>query len=371
MKIGIVVVAYNAASTLVQTLDRIPVDFRRRIEEIVICDDASYDGTFELGRSWASQAGAPPTHVIRHAKNLGYGGNQKAAYGFAIERALDVVILLHADGQYAPEVLPDFVDTFERTSCDAVFGSRMMTRGAARRGGMPLYKFLGNRILSRFENWVLGSALTEFHSGYRAYRIDALSHVPFMSNSNGFDFDTQIIAQLLGVGARIVEIPIPTYYGDEICYVNGFRYAWDVVRDIVEYRLASRGFGTPAWVQRPQYMYPRLRVALGLFGYDRLGILDQSHLRFFTRRSLARLVREAGFDIVEQRTTSVPFTALMGPSPTVSVAQKVGGWLAQSWPSLFAYQYVWRLTPHRGDTVHISNGHVPGLAPSASLTNTP
>ena len=492
MKIGIVVVAYNAEPTLVQTLDRIPADFRQRVEEIIICDDASHDGTFELGRGWAAQPGAPTTHIIRHMKNLGYGGNQKAAYSFAIERGLDMVILLHADGQYAPEVLPDFVEAFERTTCDAVFGSRMMEKGAALRGGMPLYKFLGNKVLSRFENWVLGSKLTEFHSGYRAYRVDALKRVPFMANSNGFDFDTQIIAQLLGVDARIVEIPIPTYYGDEICYVNGLRYAWDVVRDVVEYRLASTGFGTPAWVRRPEYSfkeeegsshkvilnmartaprsrlldlgcaggllaerlhqaghyvvgvdyrevgqahryvdqfieadlakglpealvgesfniviaadvlehlpepqdllrqitavlqpgghvivsvpnfshwYPRLRIALGLFGYDRLGILDQSHLRFFTRRSLARLVREAGFDIVEQRTTSVPFTALMGLSRYAVVAQKVGSWLARAWPSLFAYQYVLRLTPHRGDTVHISNGHVPALAPSTSLTN--
>lgn len=152
MKIGIVVVAYNAASTLVQTLERIPVGFRQRIQEIIICDDASHDGTFEEGRSWASHAGAPPTHIIRHTRNLGYGGNQKAAYSFAIERGLDVVVLLHADGQYAPEVLPDFVDTLERTNCDAVFGSRMMTKGSARRGGMPLYKFLGNKALSRFEN---------------------------------------------------------------------------------------------------------------------------------------------------------------------------------------------------------------------------
>ena len=135
-----------------------------------------------------------------------------------------------------------------RGECDAVLGSRMMDRGAARRGGMPLYKRMGNRILTRVENRMLGTSLTEFHSGYRAYNVRALRDIPFEHNTDDFDFDTQIIIQLVHAGKRIMEIPIPTYYGDEICYVNGMRYAKDVVKDVLDYRLAAKGFGTSTWV---------------------------------------------------------------------------------------------------------------------------
>ena len=158
------------------------------------------------------------------------------------------MVLLHGDGQYAPECLPQIIAPLERGEADAVFGSRMMTPGAARRGGMPLYKWLGNRILTGIENAALGARLSEFHSGYRAYSVAALTRIPFENNTDDFDFDTQIIIQLLDQGQRIIEIPIPTYYGDEICYVNGMKYARDVVRDVVQYRLAKMGFGTHEWV---------------------------------------------------------------------------------------------------------------------------
>jgi len=250
-RIGIVVVAYNAESTLRQTLDRIPVDFRSRVAEVIICDDASSDSTFEHGRDWAARSDTPATTVIRHTKNLGYGGNQKAAYALAIAHGLDIVVLLHADGQYAPESLPQIIDPFLTTNCAAVFGSRMMDKGAAKSGGMPFYKRLGNRVLTRFENGVLGTDLTEFHSGYRAYRTSVLKAIPFQANSDGFDFDTQIIAQVVHAGGTITEVSIPTYYGDEICYVNGMKYAKDVVRDVLEYRLAVQGFGTSEWVPTP------------------------------------------------------------------------------------------------------------------------
>jgi Glycosyl transferase family 2 len=179
-------------------------------------------------------------------------GNQKAAYTLALERGLDIVVLLHGDGQYAPELLPEMVAPLERGECDVVMGSRMMDKGAARRGGMPMYKLVGNRILTRAENALLGTRLTEFHSGYRAYSTSALRDIPFERNTDDFDFDTQIIVQLLHAGKRITEIPIPTYYGDEICYVNGMRYAKDVVKDVVEYRLVTKGFGTADWVPKPQ-----------------------------------------------------------------------------------------------------------------------
>ena len=140
---------------------------------------------------------------MRHTKNLGYGGNQKAAYKLALERGLDIVVLLHGDGQYAPELLPEMVAPLERGECDAVMGSRMMDGGAARRGGMPFYKLVGNRILTHVENALLGTELTEFHSGYRAYSTKALLDIPFEYNTDDFDFDTQIIVQLLHSGKRI------------------------------------------------------------------------------------------------------------------------------------------------------------------------
>ena len=151
--------------------------------------------------------------------------------------------MLHGDGQYAPESLPEIVAPLIRGEADAVFGSRIMIKGAARKGGMPLYKFVGNRILSRFENAALGTELSEFHSGYRAYSVSALKQIPFERNSDGFNFDTQIIIQLHDAGMRIAEVPIPTYYGDEICYVDGMGYAADVTKDVVAYRLQKAGFG--------------------------------------------------------------------------------------------------------------------------------
>ena len=154
-------------------------------------------------------------------------------------------MLLHGDGQYAPEVLPDLVAPFEHGEADAVFGSRMMDRGAARAGGMPLYKRLGNRILTRFENRCSGTELTEFHSGYRAYDVArARPQLPFEANSDGFDFDTQIIIQLVTARGQIVEVPIPTYYGDEICYVNGLSTPATWSATCCSSSSATKGFGT-------------------------------------------------------------------------------------------------------------------------------
>ena len=478
-RIGILVVAYNAESTLTATLDRVPAGFRERIAEVIVLDDASHDNTVAQGQAWARRPDTPKTLVLRHVKNLGYGGNQKAAYQLAVQRGLDIVVLLHGDGQYAPEMLPEMVAPLERGECDAVMGSRMMQKGAARRGGMPLYKLAGNRVLTRFENALLGTSLTEFHSGYRAYRVSALRDIPFEHNTDGFDFDTQIIVQLLHAGKRILEIPIPTYYGDEICYVNGLRYARDVVGDVLEYRLARMGFGTSEWVPKPQeyafkdgdgsshavilamlaglpacrildlgcsgglfaaharasghqvtgvdyveipgvrdrtdyfvrasledgipdaagdgfdivvaadviehlsrpghmlremcrvlrpggqvllsvpnfaHWYPRMRVATGLFGYDRRGILDDTHLRFFTRATLRRLVRASGFDILEEKASGLPLRAISGSDGhRLRIARKSDQALVRARPTLFGYQFILRLTPHAQETVHVEH----------------
>ncbi len=247
-RIGILVLAYNASTTVVPTLERIPAAFRPRIAEIIVLDDASSDDTADQARAWAEREDSPPTLVVRHETNQGYGGNQKAAYTLAIERGLDLVVLLHGDGQYAPESLPDMVEPLVRGECDAVMGSRMMIPGNARRGGMPLYKLIGNKVLAGIQNRLLGMHLTEFHSGYRAYSTAALRELPFHRNSDDFDFDTQIIIQLKHARKRLVEIPIPTFYGDEICYVNGLRYARDILLDVVTYRLVLGGRRSVDWV---------------------------------------------------------------------------------------------------------------------------
>src|ERR1700709_883828 len=164
-KIGILVVAYNAESTLRATLDRIPDDFHDRIDEILICDDASDDGTFDVGIAWRAANPGITTTVIRHKTNLGYGGNQKVGFRLAIDHRLGIIALLPGDGQYAPECLPQIVQPLVEGDADAVFGSRMLVRGSARGGGMPLYKYVGNRVLTGVENRMLGSSLSEFHSG--------------------------------------------------------------------------------------------------------------------------------------------------------------------------------------------------------------
>ena len=243
-RIGIIVVAYNAASTLAKVLDRIPREFIPRITQILICDNASEDQTYLVGLGYKQVDGRKlPLEVLRNPRNVGYGGNQKIGYEWAIEHDLDIVVLLHADGQYAPEMLPDIVAPLERGEADAVFGSRMMTRGGARKGGMPIYKVIGNKVLSTIENRLAGTNLSEWHSGYRAYSVAALRDVPFQRNTDEYDFDTEIIIQFHEAGKRIMEIPIPTYYGAEISYVNGPRYAVDIVKDVIRYRAHKIGLG--------------------------------------------------------------------------------------------------------------------------------
>ena len=241
-RIGVLVVAYNAATTLAQTLSRLPDAFTQVVEHVLVCDDASTDDTYEVGLRFKSGSTLPLT-VMRHQRNLGYGGNQKVGYAWAIEHGLDIVVLLHGDGQYAPECIEDLVAPLVSGDADAVFGSRMLVRGDALRGGMPPYKYVGNRILTRIQNRLTGLALSEWHSGYRAYRVDALGDLDLTSYSDGFDFDTEIILGLAGAQKRIVEVPIPTYYGDEICRVNGISYAKDVTLDTIRHWARQQGFG--------------------------------------------------------------------------------------------------------------------------------
>lgn len=479
LRIGILVVAYNASSTLRSVLGRISPEFAPRVAAVLVSDDHSADDTYAVGLEVQGEESGLPITVVRQPRNLGYGGNQKFGYRWAIDQGLDIVVMLHGDGQYAPELLADIVAPIERGEADVVMGSRMLTRGAARRGGMPTYKYVGNRVLTTFQNSVSGLHLSEWHSGYRAFSTLALAQIPFSRNSDGFDFDTEVLLQLHDNGARVQEVPIPTYYGDEICYVDGVRYARDVVTDVIRYRMQRIGFGSDSlavgsaayerkpdelsshgrlleWaarsspgraldvgcadgmialelrhrghhvtgvdvaaspvvkervdlfveadlddglpgavldadrydlvlaadvlehVRRPEVLlaelhdvlsvggrllvsvpnfghwYPRARVALGRFDYDRRGILDQDHVRFFTRRSFERLLHRAGWHIVAQEATGLPFDVVdRGGSGGLAgrlkaAVGRVDALGVRRRPTLFGYQLLYELEPALG-----------------------
>jgi glycosyltransferase involved in cell wall biosynthesis/2-polyprenyl-3-methyl-5-hydroxy-6-metoxy-1,4-benzoquinol methylase len=239
----ILIVAYNAERNIGAVLARVPPGLAEEYHvEVLVLDDSSQDQTFEKSREAQRDGAIPfPMHVLFNPVNQGYGGNQKLGYHFAIERGFDFVALVHGDGQYAPECLPDLVRPLRDGEADAVFGSRMLEKAAARSGGMPLYKYVGNKVLTRFQNRILGSSLSEFHSGYRVYSVAALEKIPFALNTNDFHFDTEIIVQLMLAGLRIRELPIPTYYGDEICHVNGLKYAADVAKSVLLARTQQLG----------------------------------------------------------------------------------------------------------------------------------
>lgn len=239
-RILIFVVAYNAATTLAKVLARIPAELHRMDVEVLVIDDFSTDSTFDEGLLAERAASSLKITTLRTPQNQGYGGNQKLGYSYAIEQGFDYVALLHGDGQYAPEELPRLLGPLLDRTADAVFGSRMINKRDARAGGMPLYKWVGNQVLTRFENAMLGSRLSEFHSGYRIYSVAALRRIPFARNANGFVFDSEIIIQLHLSGARIVELPIPTFYGDEICRVDGVAYAWDIFRLMLRLKFHQR-----------------------------------------------------------------------------------------------------------------------------------
>ncbi len=478
-RIGVLVVAYNASTTLRSVLARIPVGFRSQIAGVLVSDDHSADDTYDIGLEVQREEVGLPITVVRQPRNLGYGGNQKFGYRWAIDHGLDIVVMLHGDGQYAPELLADIVAPIAGGDADVVMGSRMLTRGAARAGGMPTYKYLGNRILTRFQNTISDMDLSEWHSGYRAFSVAALARIPFERNSDWFDFDTEVLLQLNDSGARIVEVPIPTYYGDEICYVDGIRYARSVVADVLRYRLQRVGFGDNTlavadgayelkpddgsshaqligWmshrfpsrvldlgcadgfvadvlrgrghdvtgvdlaprpgvkervdrfveadldhglppavvaaepfdvvlaadvlehVREPEellrelrgvlapggrvlvsvpnfgHWYPRLRVLSGSFDYDRRGILDRGHVRFFTRNAFERVVHRSGWHVLRREVTGLPFdVADRGGNGGLAARLKgtvgrLDALAVRTRPTLFGYQLLYELEPARG-----------------------
>ncbi len=468
-RIGIFVIAYNAVNKLDWTLDRIPKEVWEKVDEVFLFDDCSTDNTYYAAIGYKHANEVQKLTVHRNAKNLRYGGNQKAGYEYAIARGLDIVVMLHADGQYAPEVLPDLLSPLERDEADMVFGSRMANGGDPIAGGMPYYKFIGNKILTWLENRITGMKLSEFHSGYRLYSCAALKKIPFKQNSNEWHFDTDILIQFHEAGLRICERPIPTYYGDEICYVNGTVYAFNCIKSAMKYRLhkaklsyeqkydidgaqytykrtdpysshsriiewidqerpqrvlevgtatgylsseiAKRGCLVTGIEQDPEMariaekycqkmivgdvesmdlsglgtydaiilgdvvehlrnpreflqkagellnkggkilislpnvanIWVRLNLLFGRFNYSRVGILDESHLRFFTLETSKKIARDSGLEVISTNVTPIPLPLIL---PATSEGRALSFLHALNWgitklrKTLFGYQFI-------------------------------
>lgn len=241
MQIAVTVVAYEAADTIEGVLDRIPTTVEGRVPWVLISDDASTDNTFDLAEKWAARNTHFEVEVTHQPINLGYGGNQKALYRMAQDRGADIVVLVHGDGQYPPEMVDQIVEPLLVGRAEVVHGSRMILPGGAKRGRMPLDRRIGNRVLSRTFNLLCGSHLSEWFSGFRAYRMDSLMAIPDLYDlPDGFDFDTAITLRLLENSARIAEVAIPTHYGDEISRVPLLRTGLVGLAHVVEH---WRSFG--------------------------------------------------------------------------------------------------------------------------------
>jgi len=206
-KVVVVMPARNAARTLEKTISGIPEGW---VDEVILVDDKSTDDTVEVARRLGDAL-----HVIWHPHNVGYGGNQKTCYLEALQRDADVVVMLHPDGQYEPGLIPRMVEPILRGEADLVLGSRFLTPGGPRAGGMPWWKLIANRGLTTVENAVLGTSLSEMHTGYRAYSRRLLLEVPWLRNALDFSFDSEVLMQAVHFGFRIHEVPCRTIYFDD------------------------------------------------------------------------------------------------------------------------------------------------------------
>jgi glycosyltransferase involved in cell wall biosynthesis len=232
-KVVVVMPAWNAARTLERTFGAIS---REVVDEVVLVDDKSSDTTAEVARTL-------PLHFIWHPHNVGYGGNQKTCYLEALQRGADVIVMLHPDGQYEPELIPKLIEPILRGEADMVLGSRLAEPGAARRGGMPLYKLLANHGLTWIENRVLGTRLSELHTGYRAYSRRFLMTIPFLRNSLDYAFDSEVLIQARQFEMRIVEVPARSRYFDDASSIRfgpaavyGIKTLWSLVRFVLHRR---------------------------------------------------------------------------------------------------------------------------------------
>lgn len=235
-KVVVVLPAYNAEKTLKQTYHEID---RQLVDEIILVDDASKDNTIAV----AKEIGI--THIIRHEENKGYGGNQKSCYRKALDLGADIVVMLHPDYQYTPALIGPMVSLIANKVYPVVLGSRILGKGALK-GGMPLYKYFFNRVLTATQNFLMRQKLSEYHTGYRAYHKDVLLSIPFENNSDDFVFDNELLAQIFYRGYEIAEITCPTKYFDDASSINfrrSLKYGAGVLRVSLQYALQKSGMG--------------------------------------------------------------------------------------------------------------------------------
>jgi len=233
-KVIVVFPAYNASRTLVKTFNDVPKGW---VDSFILVDDYSTDDTFRIAKTL-------PIKVLRHRFNIGYGANQKTCYLEALKDGADIIIMLHPDYQYDPKVIPELIKPIASGKAKVVFASRMLG-GNPLKGGMPLYKFIFNRLLTLVQNLLLGTHYSELHTGYRAYERSVLESIPFLKNSNDFVFDSEVILQIINRGIKIHEIPIPARYHSDASSVN---FATSVV------------YGTKTLIALLKYLLHRSRI---------------------------------------------------------------------------------------------------------------
>ncbi|WP_284653708.1 glycosyltransferase family 2 protein [Flavobacterium terrisoli] len=229
-KIIVVLPAYNAAKTLQKTFEEIPFDV---VDDVIITDDFSQDNTIDIAKEIGIK------HIITHDRNKGYGANQKSCYKKALELNADIIVMLHPDYQYTPKLIPAMCTLVANDSFDVVLGSRILSKGALK-GGMPVYKYVSNRILTLVQNVLMNQKLSEYHTGYRCFDAQLLQKIDFENNSDDFVFDNEIIAQCCFLKARIGEISCPAKYFEEASSINFQRsltYGLGVLRVSVAYFL--------------------------------------------------------------------------------------------------------------------------------------
>jgi glycosyltransferase involved in cell wall biosynthesis len=237
-KILIFIPAYNVEKRVLNVIKQIPKKiFSEHLVRILIIEDFSKDNTIKIIEDYLKTLVNNNFIILKkNEKNQGYGGVQKIAFRYAIINNFDYIIMLHGDGQYPPEKIPEFISNLLYSDSDAVFGSRLIHPKDALKGGMPMYKFIANIALTTIQNFILGTKMSEFHSGYRSYKIKALKKINFEKNTNDFHFDTEIIIQMSKSNYIIKEIPMPTIYKDEVSHLRSIPYGINVLISTIKYK---------------------------------------------------------------------------------------------------------------------------------------